>query len=422
MLERLGWNALSYRPFRTFFIANFAGNSSWFVFNAGFGWFVFTATGSAAIEGLAFFIAGLPFLLLTLHAGLLTDRFGARRLVALSFALTGISMIALGALALVPNAPLALILGVAFLSGTFQTIGAPGYISIVNDLVPPGAVSSGVALNFLGISIGRIAGGFIGGVLVATFPPAWALVVAGLLQAGPALPIWRLPTRPVEVATSSSRALIRPLIEAAAYGRRYPTLGVILVMSAVPGALGLSYNYLLPVAAVDLGIGGGGLGLLLALAGAGGLVSGLLAESVMRRFGHGRAVLTGLGVSATGMLIFGLSPTVALSVAAMPLIGAGFILYSSASLTLIQALAPSVVRGRLTALFALLYWGLMPIGGLVGGIVAELAGSRAAFAGAGLLVLGTALGAVLLRRQIATLRVDRDGTTFADGVAVDLAA
>ena len=40
MLERLGWNALSYRPFRTFFLANFAGNSSWFVFNAGFGWLV----------------------------------------------------------------------------------------------------------------------------------------------------------------------------------------------------------------------------------------------------------------------------------------------------------------------------------------------------------------------------------------------
>ena len=76
----------------------------------------------------------------------------------------------------------------------------------------------------------------------------------------------------------------------------------------------------------------------------------------------------------------------------------------------------------MTALFALLYWGLMPIGGLLGGIVAQLAGARVAFAGAGFVILATGVLAVVLRRQIATLRVSRDGITFADGIVVDLAA
>jgi predicted MFS family arabinose efflux permease len=314
------------------------------------------------------------------------------------------------------------IIGLSLLSGAAQTLGGPGYVSIVNDLVPAGAVSSGVALNFLGISVGRIFGGFLGGVLVATVAAPWALIVAGFLQMAPAYPIWRLPTRPVPVPETRSRALVRPLIEAAAYGRRFPSLGVILMISAVPGAVGLSYNYLLPVAAVDLGIGGAGLGLLLAMAGAGGLAAGLLAETVMRKLGHGRAMLLGLGVSSFGMLLFGLSPIVAMSVAAMPLIGGGFIWYSAASLTLIQALAPAAVRGRLTALFALLYWGLMPIGGLLGGIVAQATSAQTAFALAGVAILTTGLAAAILRRQLVTLRVDRDGTTFADGIAVDLAA
>jgi len=429
VLERLGWNALSYRPFLTFFLANFAGNSSWFVFNAGFGWLVLSLTrsasqpdGSPAVVGLAYFINGLPFLLMTLHAGLLTDRVGARPLVALSFGLTGTVMILMGLVALVTSAPLWVILGLAFVSGATMTLGAPGYVSIVNDLVPPGAVSSGVALNFLGISVGRIVGGFIGGVLVATFPAAWALIVAGLLQLAPSLPVWRLKTRPVAPMADASRALLRPLLDAAAYGRRFPTLGVILILSAIPGALGLSYNYLLPVAAVDLKIGGGGLGALLALAGAGGLIGGLLAESIMRRLGHGRTMLAGLGISSAGMLIFGLSPILELSVAAMTLVGGGFILYSAATLTLIQALAPAAVRGRLTALFALLYWGLMPVGGLVGGVIAQAAGARAAFAGAGLIILASGLLAAGLRRQVTTLRVTRDGTTLADGIPVDLAA
>src|SRR5207244_9464255 len=135
-------------------------------------------------------------------------------------------------------------------------------------------------------------------------------------------------------------------------------------------------------------------------------------------FVHGRTMLLGRVTSAIGMLIFGLSPFLELSVAAMPLIGGGFVLYSAASLTLIQALAPPIVRGRLTALFALLYWGLMPIGGLLGGIVAQAAGARIAFAGAGFAILATSLLAVLLRRQIATLPVARAGTTFADGTAL----
>jgi len=422
LLERLGWNALGFGPFRTYFLANFAGNSSWFVFNAGFGWYVLTTTGSAAIEGTAFFIAGLPFILLTLHAGLLTDRFGARRLVAISFALTGICMIGMGVLALVPNSPLWLVLGVAFITGTFQTLGAPGYISIVNDLVPAGHISSAVALNFLGISIGRIAGGILGGVLVAAFPPAVAIVVGGALQTAPAVPVWRLPKTPVEVPTTGNRALFRPVIEAAGYAFRYPTLGVILALSAVPGALGISYNYLLPVAARDLGIGGEGLGLLLAMAGIGGLIAGLSAEAIMRAAGHGRAIFIGLWTSGVGMILFGTAPVVGLSIASVSLIGGGFVIYSSASLSLVQALAPASVRGRITSLFALLYWGLMPIGGLLGGIVAEASSARVAFALAGSCLVAAGVVAVAVRRQILTMRVDRDGATVADGVLVDLAA
>ena len=179
---------------------------------------------------------------------------------------------------------------------------------------------------------------------------------------------------------------------------------------------------MMPVAARDLGIGGEGLGALLAMAGAGGLIAGFAAESTMRRAGHGRAILIGLWTSALGMLAFGLSPVVGLSIFSMIFVGGGFVIYSAASLTLIQALSPAAVRGRTTSVFALLYWGFMPLGGLLGGIVAEASGARMAFAAAGLILLVSGVVVVLLRRQVVTLRVDREGMTTADGVVVDLAA
>lgn len=412
MLDRLGLNALGYGPFRIFFVSNFLSNSSMFVFNAGLGWYILKLTDSPAAVGFAFFVNGLPWLLLMAHAGLLTDRYGPRPLVALSYAITGAAILALGALALIPGTPLWAVLALAFFVGAFQTVGAPGFISIVTELVPAGAVSSAVALNFLGISVGRIAGGIIGGTLIGLGPAGFALVGAALFQAAPALHIWRLATIPVERSPRSERGLLGPLLDAARYGVRNPTLGVILLLSAGPGLLGLSYNFILPVAAQEMGIGGEGLGLLLAASGAGGLLAGMTAEGVMRRFGHGRTVFTGLASSALGLTAFGLMPTILVPIAlvAIGFVGAGFLVYSAASLSLVQALAPPALRGRLTSLFTLLYWGLMPIGGLLGGAAAELTNARFTIAAAGLILLGTGVAAVLGRRQILDLRVERDGT------------
>lgn len=421
MLHRVGLYALTYGPFRRFFVANFFTNASWFVYNAAFGWLVLTLTNSPATVGFAYFVSGLPFLLLTLHAGLLTDRFGARRLIVWSFALTGASMFALGVLALVPGTPLALVLGLAFVAGCFQTLGGPAYIAIVNDLVPAGAVSSGVAITFLGFNVGRITGGVLGGLLVALWPTGWALMAAAVLQAAPALLIRRIWTPPPE-ATTGRTALFGPLVEAARHAIGSPNLKVLLPMALAPGALGLSYNYLLPVAANEFGIGAEGLGLLLAVAGIGGLSAGLVAESLMRWIGHGAMVFVGLAAAAAGMILFGLSPSPALAAASMALVGGGLLVYGASSLSLVQAMAPPRLRGRLTSLFTLLYWGVMPLGGLIGGAVAEVTSARFAMAAFGGAILTCAAAAILARRSLAKLRIDTDAGRVGDVASIDGAA
>ena len=422
MLERLGLNALSYGPFQAWFGANFLTNASWFVYSAGFGWLVLGLTGSPAAVGFAYFISGLPQMFLTLHAGLLTDRFGARRLVAISFAASGSLLFTLGVVALVPGTPLWLVITLAFVAGITQVLGGPGYISIANDLVPPGVVSSAVSLTFLGFNVGRITGGLLGGILVAAFPAGWALIVAALLQGLPSIVVWRLRTAPVDRHGASSRAMFRPLLDAAAYGARSPSLGILLLLAIAPGAVGLSYNYLLPVAAKEFDIGGEGLGALLAATGAGGLLAGIAAERFMRSFGHGMMVFVGLATAAGGMIAFGLAPSPFIAIPAMSLVGGGFLVYGAASLSLVQALSPARLRGRLTSLFQLLYWGLMPIGGLLGGAVAEVTSARFMMGAAGVTILASAILAVLARRELIRLRMDRQGVMRGEARPADLAA
>lgn len=414
-LDRLGLPALGYGPFRIFFASNLFANTGIFLFMAAFGWFVQAETGSAAMVGLASAIMGLPWLVLMLHAGMLTDRFGARRLIAASFVGGGIAMAVVALVALMPEPNLAVVLAAVLVMGVLMTIGAPGTVSIVPDLVPPAAVSSAVGLNFLLINVARIVGGVSAGVLLGGGrEPGWTILLGGLLFALPGLAIWRLPTRDPGrgVRSVGGGALVGPIVEAARHAVRFPTLGVILLLSAGPGLIGLPYTFLLPVAAQELGIGAEGLGLLLGAVGTGGLVGGLLNEHLQRGLGHGRSILVGLASAAGGLIVFGTGMPLPVSMAAMGFIGGGFVVYASASLTLVQALAPPALRGRLTSVFSLLYWGLMPIGGLLGGLVAQLSSARTAMLGAGLGLVILGVVASVSRPQVRTLGVSRDGLTI----------
>jgi MFS family permease len=419
-LERLGLTALIYAPFRIFFTANLLSNASWFIFSAALNTYILQLTGSAAEVGFASFIYSLPGALFMLHAGILTDRFGAKRLVALSLAGSGVATIGLGLLA-IGTTPLTIILALAFGMGVLQTLGSPGFISIVNDLVPARAISSAVALTFLGFNFGRIVGGLAAGILLVALSPnlvvaaGLTIVVAGVLQALPSIPVARI--RVTETAARTTAiSLFRPLVEAGAYAIRYPTLGVIVLLSIAPGAFGLAYMFMLPVVIRDLGAPPDAVGLLYAGGGAGGLLAGLIAEPLMQRVGHGRAIFVGLAAVAAGMIVAGASGLVPVAMAGIGVAQAGFVVYASASLALVQALSPGRLRGRLTSLFTLLYWGLMPIGALLEGAVAERTNSLVTLVGIGVVMIAAGAAALLVRPQIVTLRLDRDGARITGNV------
>lgn len=419
-LDGLGLPALSHGQFRIFFASNLTANVGIFLFMAAFGWFIQAETGSAAMVGLASAILGLPWLLLMLHAGMFTDRFGARRLIAGSFVGGGIFMAVVALVTLFPAPSIPVVLAFAFLTGVLMTIGAPGTISIVGELVPPAAVSSAVSLTFLVLNVARIVGGLGAGLLLADGrEPGVTILVGAVLFAGPGLFVWRLRTAsPTGMGRAlGGAALVGPIVEAAAHAARYPTLAMILLLSAGPGLIGMPYNFLLPVAAVELGIGPGGLGSLLAAAGLGGLIAGLAAEPIQRRLGHGRSILLGLSCAAGGLIVFGLGPPLPISIASMSFVGGGFVVYAAASLTLVQALAPPALRGRLTAVFSLLYWGLMPVGGLLGGFSAEAFSARTTMLGAGVVLAALGVLAMIRRPQVLTLAVSRDGLTIAGDLA-----
>ena len=390
-----------------------ASTSANFMYFAALGWYVLTVTDSAAAVGLVFTATGLPVLLLSAYAGVLTDRLGSRMMLLLSFGTMLLLTVAQAVSAAAGVNSFALIALLALGFGIAQTIGAPASVAIVTELVPPPAVSSATVLNFLHMNAARIVGGLLGGALLAATSPAVTFAVASILFAAPILAMARLRLDPGDDVTDRPRAaVIGPLVEAIRYAAAYPTLGVLMLMTIAPGGIGLAYTFMLPVAATELEIGAGGLGLLMAAAGIGGLIAGLSLETIQRRIGHGRAVFAGVIGAAIGLIGFGLAPTVPLALGSLVIVGISFLTYGAASVTLTQALAPARMRGRMVSLFATLYWGMMPIGSLIVGLVAEATSARMAMLFSGVILALSAGAAYLVRPQILSLAVARDGRTL----------
>lgn len=409
----MGWTALGYGPFRLFLGAMLASTSGSFLYYAALGWYVLELTGSAAAVGFAFTATGLPILLLTPYAGVLTDRLGVRLMLLVSLGGMAVVAVAQAAAAVggIPSYGLVVVLALAL--GVAQTIGAPASVAIVNELVPPPAVSSANALNFLHMNVSRIIGGLVGGFLLATTTAAITFTAAAVMFVVPVLIMSRVRVTQAHPSTGRPRAaLVGPLAEAFRYAINHPTLGVLIILSIAPGAIGLSYIFMLPVAADELDIGAAGLGILMAASGIGGLVAGLSLEVIQRRIGHGRAVFGGMVGAAIGLTSFGLAPGVPLAIGALTIVGASFLTFAAASVTLTQALAPPRMRARMVSLFATFYWGMMPVGALLVGLVAEATTARTAIALCGIGLAIAAAAAFIARPQIATLAVGRDGLTL----------
>jgi predicted MFS family arabinose efflux permease len=283
-----------------------------------------------------------------------------------------------------------------FLTGSAMAMIFPVRQALVPDVVPRKVLSNAIALNSAGNNVTRMTGPALAGVLigVAGVAACFFLQVAGLLFA-----LWtsitiRMPDRSDEARQATrDRSPLADLTETFRYIRRTPTIAALLTAAAIPTLFGMPYVSFLPVFARDYGIGASGLGLLMMAVGCGSVAGsvGFAMAGNFRRKGFVQVTCIGLfGVSLVAFSFVGWLP------AALVLLGCAGIsssVYMATNMTLLQTLVPDALRGRVISVY-MLCWGLMPLGTLPLGIVADHLGGPVAVAlGGGLcaffaLVLG----------------------------------
>jgi MFS family permease len=354
-------------------------------------WLVYDLTGSGTALGVTMALQFLPVLLFGVWGGLLADRLDKRRLLIATQAASGVLAVALWALVAAGAVTLWVVYLLAFLFGCVFAVDMPTRQAFVMEMVGREDTSNAVALNSATFNSGRLLGPAVAGVIIATLGVGPCFLINGVsyvgtvlalaaMRAGELVPMPRAPRGPGQVR------------EALRYAWRTQGLRIPLLLVTVVGTFGFNFVVVLPLLANQSFDGGPRLyGLLMSLMGLGSLIGALV--SAQHRQPTPTVLVGGAGAFGLTATLGALSPTAAVASVALVVMGVAMMVFLATANSTLQLSSDPSMRGRVMALYGLVFLGSTPVGGPIVGWVAELWGPRAGLALGGIASLLAALAA-----------------------------
>jgi MFS family permease len=352
----------------------------------------------------------LPIMLLSLWAGAVADNLDRRRVMLAAQGFMLAVSVALAVCAWMGVLSPWLLLGFTFLIGCGTAINGPAWQASVGDMVPRSVLPSAVALNSMGFNIARSLGPAIGGAIVAAAGAAAAFLTNALSYIGliAVLARWQpnyaprlLPRETLGIAMTAGLR----------YVRMSPSIRTVLIRASLFGVAASAVPAMMPLIARDL-VTGGPLtyGALLGAFGIGAVGGALGSVRLRRRWPTEHVVrlaATGLAIGAATAAV---SPWLVLTLAALLLAGAGWVLALSTFNVTVQMAAPRWVVARALALYQMAAFGGMTAGSWLFGSIAEGRGvSSALLVAAGVQLLSVVVGLRLPLPDIETANLDPRG-------------
>jgi MFS family permease len=328
-------------------------------------------------------VAMAPFLLVGLPAGAWVDRM-RRRVVLIVGDLARAAL-----LATVPLAWWADLLtiwqlyAVAFLTGVFTVFFDVAYQSYLPHLVGRDNLVEGNAKLESVRALAQLGGPALAGQLIRLLTAPVALLVDAIAMAGSALFVTQIRKREERPARRPDAHLVREIREGLGFVLGHRLLRAIVACTGSFNLCFAAYGAMLILFLERvLGLDAGGIGLVFTLSGAGGLLGAFAARRVADRVGQGPALWLSAAVAAPPALLMPLlaEPGWRLWVAAAAgsVVSAGVVVYNVTQVSFRQGLTPDHLLGRMNATVRFLVWGTMPLGAILGGVLGELVGVRAA--------------------------------------------
>lgn len=370
------FNAFRSRNYRLFFTGQSVSLIGTWMQKTAVSWVVYSLTHSQLMLGLTLFASLFPSFLFSSVGGVVADRYNRYRLLLITQVASLVQALALTLLVYCNFYPVEGILVLSAVLGVINAFDVPARQSLVYEMVEDkNDLPNALALNSSMVNLSRLIGPALSGLVIQQFGEdiCFALNTLSFVAVIGSLLMMKLP-KGRTVARHGKMA--QELKDGIRYIRQTPVIGSVLLQMALLSLLALPFMTLIPVYAKDIFKGSAStFGMIDSFIGLGALAGALLLASI--RPGHDLKRMLGFSalLFGAGLLLFSHTTIYGLSLAFAALAGFGMMAQSTISNTLIQTQVAPEMRGRVISIYAMLFFGMQPLGGLLIGFLSQHIGT-----------------------------------------------
>jgi MFS family permease len=405
--------ALKHRNFQLFFSGQLISLIGTWMQTVAQSWLVYRMTGSSLLLGSVGFASQFPVFLMAPIGGMTADRVNRHRIVIATQAAAMILALLLAVLTLTHHVTVRQIFVLAALLGVVNAFDIPGRQSFLVDMVGREDLMNAIALNSSMFNGARVIGPAIAGILVAKIGEGWCFFANGVsyiaVIAGLLMMKIQCPRR------SKSDSPLADIVEGFRWASHTAPIRALLLLLGLVSLVGMPYTVLMPLFADRILHGGArGLGILMGFTGIGALLGALTLALRSGVKGLGRLVALTCGGFGVSLIAFSFSRNFWLSAVLLIPVGFCIMLQMACSNTLIQSMVPDALRGRVMAVYSMMFMGMAPFGALLGGALADRLGAPITVATG---AVASIVGAIVFGRQLPAFRGEARQLIIAQAVA-----
>ncbi|HEV2232555.1 MAG TPA: MFS transporter [Terriglobia bacterium] len=385
------FRALRHRNYRLFFSGQIISLVGTWMQSVAQSWLVYRLTGSSLLLGLVGFAGQIPVFLLAPIGGVVADRYSRHRIVIGTQTSAMVLAFILSALTLLGHIRVWEIMLVASLLGVVNAFDIPARQAFIVDMVHSDDLINAIALNSSMVNSARVLGPAIAGVTVAAVGEGWCFFANGASYIAVIAGLLLMAVAPRELGRDAASGLER-IVEGFRWVAKTAPIRALLLLLGLVSLTGMPYAVLMPIFADKILHGGArGLGMLMGASGIGALAGTLILAAKRQVHGLGRWIAFASFGFGASMILFAASRSYPLSIVLLVPVGFSMMLQMSASNTLIQTMVPDELRGRVMAVYSMMFMGMAPFGALVAGAMANHIGAPITVALGGLACLAGSL-------------------------------
>ncbi|MEU5087365.1 MFS transporter [Streptomyces sp. NPDC021356] len=397
------FSSLKVRNYRLFFLGQVVSNTGTWMQRIAQDWLVLSLTGSSAAVGITTALQFLPMLLFGLYGGVLVDRLPKRPTLLCTQSAMGLTGLALAALTLTGHVQVWHVYVAAFAMGLATVVDNPARQSFVSEMVGPKQLQNAVSLNSANFQSARLVGPAVAGVMITGVGTGWAFLANGLSFVAPIAGLLLMRARELHVVERAPRGKGQ-LREGLRYVAGRPDLIWPIVLVGFIGTFGFNFPVWLSAFADDVfHAGAGAYSLFNTVMAVGSLVGALLAAR--RGTARLRVLVGAAAVFGVLEVVAALAPSYWLFALLMAPIGVFGLTVNVTANTAVQMATDPAMRGRVMALFMMVFVGGTPLGAPLVGWITDAYGARVGFALGGLISLTAAVTIGLVLARMGDLRL-----------------